>query len=96
LLFATVDQWTQGEGEAAFLSLADELALDREAFAACFNSRQALERVLADLYDAQGIIDSTPTFVAIASGRGTLLRGSLGDRFAGALQSLIEDAQAEN
>jgi predicted DsbA family dithiol-disulfide isomerase len=62
--------------DPALETLAGELELDVARFGACLKSREALERVLADLYDAQGIIETTPAFVVLQDNRGTLVTGS--------------------
>lgn len=94
LLFETVDQWSVGEAEAAFSELAGQLDLDVTAFDRCFNGRQGLERVLADLYDAQGIVDGAPTFVVIYNGAGKVVRGALSETFPNTLQGFLEEARA--
>lgn len=93
LLYERMDDWSQGDVEAALTGLAAQLKLDAPAFESCFNSRKALERVLKDLYDAQGVIKRAPTFVVVYSGTGTLLRGAMpADQFASALEKLLEKA----
>lgn len=76
LLFAEQAEWTDGDTDAAIEALAAELELDADAFSACFYSRKALERVLPDLYDASGLVDSTPTFVILSGGQGTIVNGT--------------------
>jgi predicted DsbA family dithiol-disulfide isomerase len=64
------------------------------AFSGCFNGRQALERVLRDMYDAQGVIQQTPTFIVLVGGRGHVLKGSRpADQFAAILRTRLEGAQ---
>ena len=95
LLFERLDVWAIDESDGALLSLADELELDMGQFSACFNSRQALERVLSDMYDAQGVAQTTPTFIALYGGSGTVFRGSRSvDEFVSILQNLLEQANA--
>ena len=96
LLFERLDSWsTAEEPDAALLALAGELNLDMEQFSACLGSRQALERVLTDLYDAQGVVQTTPSFIAICGGKGTVFRGARpADDFVSLLQGLLEQAQA--
>jgi protein-disulfide isomerase len=83
LLFETQGDWAVAEADApvddaAFTELALELGLEQAAFESCFLGRSALERVLSDLYDAQDAgIRSTPTFVVVQDGVGTLLQRSM-------------------
>jgi protein-disulfide isomerase len=96
LLFEQQDQWAVATPEPVLIELADTLGLDAEQFSACLSSREALERVVADLYDGQGVVSSTPTFVVLSGGRGTLLEGSrLADQFAELLQSVLDSADGE-
>ena len=94
LLFEELDQWsTDDDSDSALLALAKASDLDMDVFAVCFNSRQALERVLSDLYDAQGIVQTTPTFIVIYEGAGRVMRGSRPvDQFVPILQNMLEDA----
>jgi protein-disulfide isomerase len=95
LLYEELDEWSAGEADAALLALADGLDLDAAAFAACFDGRQALERVLDDLYDAQGVASTTPNFVILSGGRGSLMRSSLpAEQFVTTLQSRLEAIKA--
>lgn len=77
LLFETVDRWAvDGATDSELVAIAGELGLDADQFATCFNSREALERVLADLDDARGLVNQTPSFVTVIGDRGTLTEGS--------------------
>lgn len=94
LLFEKQEQWAAGEADKALPALAEALDLDRARFAGCFNGRAALERVIHDLYDAQGVATITPTFVLVSQGTGTLLRGAAKvDRFVSAFEKRLEEAQ---
>jgi protein-disulfide isomerase len=83
-LYANVDTWTPPEAEFwqmqdtedEITKLAKDLGLDGDLFDECLNDRESLERVLTDLYDAEGVVSSTPTFVVLYGGQGTLLNGS--------------------
>jgi hypothetical protein len=62
-------------------------------FSSCFNSRAALERVLRDLYDSQGLVETTPNFVILYGGQGRVLRSSQpADLFINLLSELLEEA----
>ena len=94
-LFAAVDRWAVDDPDAALAKLAGELKLDSTKFASCLGGRQALERVMADVYDAQGIVSTTPSFIALYGGTGTIYRGATSvDAFQETLQVLLEAAQA--
>jgi protein-disulfide isomerase len=94
-LFDTVEQWAVEQPEPILLATGGELGLNRRAFAECLDSRQALERVLADLYDAQDVTAETPTFVALYGGAGRVIRGSKPvDEFIATLEGLLEQARA--
>ena len=96
-LFESSDQWANDEAEGALVALAKDLPLDMPRFLDCFNSRKGLERVLQDLYDAQGVIRSTPTFIILQDGRGTALRGAQpGDQFLAMLSKRLEASASEN
>jgi protein-disulfide isomerase len=97
LLFDQTDEWANEEAETKLLSLGQELSLDMPQFTACFNGRHGLERVLQDLYDAQGIVESTPTFVIIQDGRGALMRDPpSADQFIGVLTKRLEATQGSS
>ncbi|MDH3540267.1 MAG: DsbA family protein [Acidimicrobiia bacterium] len=93
LLFASVDRWAEGDIDAEMVALAGELGLDSSVFEACYNGRDALERVLSDLTDARGIVSQTPSFVVIIGDRGSLMEGSLPvDQFVATLTARLEQA----
>jgi protein-disulfide isomerase len=91
-LFQNLDAWTVQDADARLLALAEEEGLDMDDFSACFNGRNALERVVGDLYDAQGVAQTTPTFVVLRDGRGALVSGSRPvDQFERLIRSRLED-----
>jgi len=91
LLFARQTDWGVDAVDDALVELAGELDLDLETFSACTASRQALERVLPDLYDAQGIVDSTPTFIFLDGNAGAVYQGSRdATTFVGLVRRFIE------
>jgi protein-disulfide isomerase len=94
LLFDRQAAWAGQESpDAVFENLATELGLDIPEFDACFNSRQALERVLRDMYDAQGYVKTTPTFLMLYAGKGFLLSGArTPDQFAALLRERVAAA----
>jgi|GEM_PF-240460 len=91
LLFEKQEQWAEGDTEAVLLTLAAELNLDKEVFSTCFNSRQALEQVLNDIYDAQGVVQTTPAFIFLADGRGSFSQGARQvEQFVKLIQSRLD------
>jgi protein-disulfide isomerase len=91
LLFETVDQWGVDEPEPVLESLANELGLDSTEFAACLGSREPVERVVSDIYDSFGAVSSTPSFIVLSGGQGSVLRGSRpADQFVELLQGVLD------
>jgi protein-disulfide isomerase len=76
LLFETQRQWSVPDPEPVFRQLAGRVGADGGAFAACYNSRQALEGVLEDMYAASGVVSEAPAFVFVFGGKAAVLRGS--------------------
>lgn len=96
-LFEQMEKWSTGDDpDAALVGLAGDLELDRARFTACLSGRNALERVLGDMYDAQAIgVRSTPTFVLFYDGTGQALAGARSaEEFAAKLQQQVERAKA--
>lgn len=94
LLHADSERWANDDADNALLGLAKELKLDMGKFRGCFEGRQGLERVLKDLYDAQGLITRAPTFVIIESGRGSTTGPLAGESFVKLLNGRLESAEA--
>jgi len=95
LLFERVDQWAVDDAGPELVLLADELELEAGTFEACLDSREPVERVVADLYHSMGAISSTPSFVVLTGGQGTVLQGSRpADQFATLLQEVIDSAES--
>ena len=64
-LFETVEQWAVDDVDPELIAIAAGLGLEAAPFATCLSSRGALERVLGDVQDAQGVVSVTPTFIAL-------------------------------
>ena len=95
-LFATVDQWGVDEPDPELVALAGGLDLDVEEFEACLASREPLERVIADIYASMGAVSSTPSFIVLKDGQGSVLRGSQApDDFVALLEGVIEEGFGE-
>lgn len=96
LLFAHQDEWSQEDVDTRLTALAAELDLDLETFAACTASRKALERILPDLYDSQGIVSNTPTFVFLDGNSGAIYQGARdADAFVGLVDRFIETLDSQ-
>ena len=93
LLHAEWERWANDDAENALLTLARKSELDMETFRSCFNSRKGLERVLKDLYDAQGLVTRAPTFVILQDGRGSATGPLPGDQFVSLLARRLESAK---
>jgi protein-disulfide isomerase len=96
-LFEGMEQWSVSDDpDTALMRLAADLGLDRAQFNACLTSRKALERVLRDLYDGQGIgVRSLPTFILFYGGTGHVLTGARSaEQFVATLQEQLERAKA--
>jgi protein-disulfide isomerase len=95
LLFQKMSDWAVKDPDPALNALAGQLKLDGAKFAACLQGRAALERVLADVYDASAVGYSTPTFVALANGQGTIMRGTKpAEQMATALRGILDAAKS--
>jgi protein-disulfide isomerase len=91
-LFEQADSWSAEAAnvDGELIRLAQQLPLDMPEFIACFQGRGALERVLQDLYDAQGVAQQTPTFVLLKDGTGAVTRGAKSaDAFAALLHARL-------
>jgi protein-disulfide isomerase len=92
-LYENQEKWGIEQPEPELISLAGDLNLDIDVFSACLNSRQPLERVLDDIYDAQGVVQSTPTFIGVYGGSGAVFRGARDTAyFVSLLENLLENA----
>jgi len=92
-----MDQWsTADDPDTTLVRLAADLGLDRGHFTACLTSRKALERVLRDLYDGQGLaVKTLPTFILFHGGTGHVLTGARSpEQFAATLQQQLENANS--
>lgn len=77
-LFEQQESWAALESpDSVLMTIAANIGLDLAQFGPCLNSRQALERVLPDIYDAAGVTRNTPTFVVLDGETGRSIRGAL-------------------
>lgn len=95
LLFERTDEWSVSEPDAPLAALAEELDLDMEAFATCYQAQETYQAVLSDLTDGSGFVRGTPTFVVLYGEAGQLIPGALpADQFATALTQMLEEAES--
>ncbi len=96
LLFETVEEWAVEDAGPELVGLADELEMEFEIFAACLDSLEPLESVVADIYSSMGAVSSTPSFVVLTGGQGSILRGSQpAEQFVTMLQSVLDEVTVE-
>jgi len=97
LLYERSEQWSAGnDADVALVKLAVDLKLDKAQFSACLAGRNALERVLRDLYDGQAAgLRNSPTFVMLSGGAGDAIVGARStEQFATTLQQRLDKAKA--
>ncbi len=91
LLFESQGQWAVDDPGSALLQLAEKLSLNMEQFGACLGSQQALDRVMSDLADAQGVVSTAPTFIVLDGQKGAVYRGPRsGEQFVSLLKGFLD------
>jgi protein-disulfide isomerase len=98
LLFERLDDWSKAvDPDAALRTLASKLELNDQRFRACLQGRNAMERVLRDIYDGQAVnVRNLPLFILLHSGRGHVLTGARpAEEFAAAIQQQLDRAKAD-
>lgn len=91
-LFSGAARWSSDRAEPELAAIAGETGLDVAAFRTCLAGRQSVERVLRDLYDAQDVVRTTPSFVLVKDGSGSLMGPLPGDQFAKILRKDLQQA----
>jgi protein-disulfide isomerase len=97
LLFEQLDGWSSANDvDAALTGLASRVGVEKAKFAGCLAGRDALQRVLRDLFDGQAIgIKNIPAFVLLHGETGTVLVGARSaDQFGEALQQQLKAANS--
>ncbi len=90
LIFETQEQWAGIDDDSFFMTLAQQLEMDATAFQACFTGREALLRVLSDMYDAEDLVGTTPTFIFVYEDRASAFSGALNaEQFVQLLTDLL-------
>ncbi len=98
LLFERMEQWSTAEDpDTALVHLAADLELDRAQFSACLQSRRALERVLRDVQDGQGVgVRNVPAFVLFQDETPFVLVGARPlEQFAALLQRQLKQMKVD-
>ncbi len=91
LLFATIENWSVNDPTSVFADLAQQLALDVDAFTTCLSSGSAAHRVQEDFDAGAPYVRGTPTFIVLYDGQGSIIPGALpADRFTIALQEVLD------
>jgi protein-disulfide isomerase len=92
-LFEKQKSWSVSSPEPVLRGIAGDLGLDVDESSACFNSRKSLEKVLDDMYDARGVVGTTPSFIVISGGKGGVLSGvKAAPEFVKILQGFLDKA----
>ena len=93
MLFESQELWSVEEVDDAILRLAVQVEdLNVADFASCFGARASLQKVLSDIFDGQGLISSTPTFITLINGRGRVQQGFRElDDFRKDIESYLEE-----
>jgi predicted DsbA family dithiol-disulfide isomerase len=99
VLFERMELWsTSDDVDTALTRLAAGLGLDGSKFTACLTSRDALERVLRDLFDGQAIgVRHVPAFVLLHGETPFVFAGARStEQFASVLQRQLQRLKTGN
>jgi predicted DsbA family dithiol-disulfide isomerase len=91
-LFESTAAWSGPNPDEALQKVAAQAGVDPARFRGCLESRPPWERVLRDLYDGQDIVRTTPSFVLVRNGEGSLMGPLPADQFAKVLRRELENA----
>ena len=87
----TLARWADCLPDLQLLHPAQELALHRYVLEADGLG----ERVVADIYDSMGAVSSTPSFIVLSGGQGSVLRGSRpAEDFVNLLREVLDTAES--
>lgn len=90
-LFNTIPDWSISDPTPVFTDLAQQLALDVDAFTACLGGEEAPQRVQEDLEAGTPFVRGTPTFIVLYNGQGSIIPGALpAERFTSILQEVLD------
>ncbi len=76
-LFDSTAEWSIEEPTPVFESLATEVGLDSDAFAACLADPEIAARVDSDMAAGQQFVQGTPTFIIVHGDQGSIIPGAL-------------------
>ncbi len=78
-LFATQGEWSgQSDPQSIFDELAQEIGLDMEAYQACLDDPQVMDKITSDFDAGRRVgIRGTPNFIVLKGDRGQLIPGAL-------------------
>ena len=93
-LFVGMSSWSIREPNPVFIDIADSMGLDMDAFAACLEEEEMMERVTTDFEAGRPFVQGTPTFIVMAGDAGRIIPGALPtDQFTAALQQVLDAAE---
>ena len=94
-LFSEASRWSSDRAETELAAIARETGLDATAFRNCLAGRRSVERVLPDLYDAQDVVRTTPSFVLVKDDVGSLMGPMPTDQFAKVLRKELQQEKGQ-
>ncbi|MCE7983590.1 MAG: hypothetical protein DYG89_20650 [Caldilinea sp. CFX5] len=90
-LFIAMQEWSVSDPTPIFTDLAQQLALDVDAFTTCLTGEEAAKRVQEDLEAGTPFVRGTPTFIVLYNGQGSIIPGALpAERFTSILQEVLD------
>lgn len=92
-LFLNQQKWSaQDNPDSVLVEYAVELNLDIASFTHCLTSREAVERIVSSVYEANSVTRTTPVFVVLDGEAGRPLRGAREpDQFVEVVEKHLED-----
>jgi protein-disulfide isomerase len=76
-LFDSVEEWSVDEPTPVFEEVAAGVGVDGDAFAACMDDPQMMERVNSDMAEGEQFVQGTPTFIIVRGMQGSIIPGAL-------------------
>jgi protein-disulfide isomerase len=77
LIFDSQPEWSTPDPVPVLSGLAEELELDMDAFAACLDDPEKMDRVDSDMAEGRQFVQGTPTFIILKDGDGSIVPGAL-------------------
>jgi protein-disulfide isomerase len=91
-LFNSVQEWSIDDPTEVFKSLAANVGLDADAFAACLTDPAIEARVSSDEGEGEQFVQGTPTFIVVHGNQGSIIPGALPEA---SFSKVIEDELAK-